>query len=293
MPFMTRALREPLLHFFALGALVFLLYAWIGGGEDPETIVVSRGQQTSLIEAFAQTWGRPPTQEEFLAIVDDYLREELAYREASARELDRNDTIVRRRLRQKLELLAEDLVTLAPPTQPEIEARYAESAEQFRTETRYSFEQIDFSKDRRGPDAEADAQALLASLRAGAELDDSELPGDSRVLPQRLSAAGEREIASIFGESFPGDLAGLTPGQWDGPVSSAFGWHLVRVAERIPGEIPPLAAVADRVQNEMLAERRRAALDLLYAGLAERYSIRVEPLEEIANGAETAAGSAE
>ena len=290
MSFLKRALREPLLHFFALGALVFLLYAWISGGtDDPDTIVVSRGQQRSLIEVFAQTWGRPPTQEEFRSLIDDYLREELAYREASARELDRNDTIVRRRLRQKLEFLAEDLVTLAPLEASEMEAWYAANAERYRTETRYSFEQIDFSTDRRGPAAESDALALLATLRAGGPLPDEDFSGDSRVLPQQLSRAGEREIDSTFGEGFSDDLARIATGQWDGPLSSAFGWHLVRVDEKIPGAIPPLTAIEDRVQSELLVERRRAALDLLYASLAERYSIRIEPLDE----PDVAAGAAE
>lgn len=276
---LKRTLREPLLHFFVLGTLVFLYYGWRSDDvDDAGSIVVSRGQQTNLIGTFERTWGRPPTQDEFLALVDDYLREELAYREAAVRELDRNDTVIRRRLRQKLELLSEDLVALAPPTRAELEASYAADPERFRPDTRYSFEQIDFSADRRGDGAEADARTLLEALRAGTVRPD-DAPGDSRVLPPRLSAVGEREIASTFGESFAVELAALAPGGWDGPVRSAFGWHLVNITGKVPGEIPPLAEIADRVQAELLVERRRAALDLLYAGLAERYSIRIEPLE--------------
>jgi hypothetical protein len=247
--------------------------------DDTDTIIVSRGQQTNLIETFERAWGRPPTQQEFLGLVDDHLREELAYREASERELDRNDTVVRRRLRQKLELLAEDLATLAPPSSAEIEASYAENAGKFRVETRYTFEQIDFAADRRGDRTEADAVALLAALRAGTTAPVEELVGDSRLLPKELTHAGEREIGATFGEGFAEGLEGLATWQWDGPVTSAFGWHLVRLIERVPGEIPPLAAVADRVEAELLIERRRAALDLLYANLAERYSIRVEALD--------------
>jgi hypothetical protein len=281
---LKRALREPLLHFFVLGALVFLYYSWRSGDiDDTESIVVSRGQQTNLIGTFEKTWGRPPTQDEFIALVDDYLREELAYREASLRELDRNDTVIRRRLRQKLELLAEDLATLAPPTQAELEASYAANAERFRPDTRYTFEQIDYSSDRRGDGAEADALAQLAALRAGT-IRSEDIPGDSRVLSRRLSNVGEREIASIFGERFVDGLASLTQGEWGGPVRSAFGWHLVHVSEEVPGEIPPLAEIVDRVQTELLVERRRAALDLLYASLAERYEIRVEPVTETADG---------
>lgn len=283
---LASALREPLLHFLALGALIFLAYAWLGDdAPDADAIVITRGQQISLLETFERTWGRPPTPDEFAGVVQDYLREEIAYREGSARELDRNDTVIRRRLRQKLELLAEDLAAIAPPTEAELDASYAANAESFRTESRYSFEQIVFSPDLRGDSARADAVALLASLRGGASVTAEALAGDSRVLPHELAAAGERQIASTFGSEFLAALEGLTPGVWEGPVASGFGWHLVRIAERIPGEVPPLAEVLDRVQTELLVERRRAALEQLYASLAQRYSIRVEPLTEPAAAA--------
>jgi hypothetical protein len=278
---LPRVLREPLLHFFGLGVLVFLAWAWLGGDiEESDEIVVSRGQQTRLIETFQRTWGRQPTQIEFEGLIDDYLREELAYREGSLRELDRNDTVIRRRLRQKLELLAEDLATVVPPTQAEMEASFAANAERYRSESIYSFEQIVFSPDSRGARAEADAINLLARLERGESIEPETLVGDSRVLPDRLQSVGELEIASTFGDEFATRLAELPAGQWSGPVASGFGWHVVRVGERMPGEIPPLSAVADRVRTDLLVERRQAALESLYAGLAERYSIRVEPLTE-------------
>ena len=280
--------KEPLLHFFVLGALVFLAFAWLGDGvDDEDAIVISRGQQTNLLQTFERTWGRAPTPAEFDGLIEEYLREEIAYREASVRELDRNDTVIRRRLRQKLELLIEDLAALAPPTAAELEASYAADPEKFRAEARYSFEQIVFSPDRRVADAEADARALLASLRAGVAVPEEALLGDSRVLPRELSSAGEREIASTFGDEIVIALAGLSPGQWEGPVRSGFGWHLVRLSERVPGEVPPLAEIEDRVRDELLVERRRMALDQLYARLAEQYTIRVEPLSPPAEAAAT------
>jgi hypothetical protein len=289
----ARVLREPLLHFFALGLLIFLLYTWQSGEVDEaDAIVISRGQQTNLLETFERTWGRPPTQDEFRGLVQEFLREEIAYREASSMELDRNDTVIRRRLRQKLELLAEDLATIAPPTQSELEASYAANGESFRTEARYSFEQIDFSADRRGDRAESDARALLATLQSGEPVAEPDRLGDSRVLPAEVSSAGEREIAATFGDEFAAALAALAPGQWSGPVRSGFGWHLVRLAERVPGQIPPLAEVEERVRNELLVVRRREALDALYANLAAQYSIQLEPLT-LPDADATATGSGE
>jgi hypothetical protein len=283
---LPRVLREPLVHFLGLGLLVFLAWGWIGEDlEESNEIVVSRGQQTRLIETFERTWGRPPTRDEFSGLIDEYLREELAYREGSLRELDRNDTVIRRRLRQKLELLAEDLATIVPPTPAEIEAGFAANAESYRSEPSYSLEQVVFSPDLRGASAEMDARDLLARLESGEPVEPEALVGDSGVLPRRLAAAGELEITATFGDAFAAQLAELPPGRWSGPVASGFGWHVVRIGERTPGEIPPLSAVAERVQTDLLVERRRAALDVLYAGLAQRYSIRVEPLAEPAESA--------
>ena len=92
---MSRLLKEPLLHFFLLGALVFMAYGWLGdGGRGIAEIVVSRGQQENLIQTFERTWRRPPTAEEFNGLVEDFIRMEIAYRESIAMNLDRDDIVI-------------------------------------------------------------------------------------------------------------------------------------------------------------------------------------------------------
>lgn len=273
-------LRDPLVHFLLLGVAIFAAYDWLGDGGRADQIVVTRGQQVNLIETFERTWRRPPTPEEFRGLLQDFLRQEIAYREAGEMALDRDDIVIRRRLQQKLELLTEDLASLAPPTEAELDAYFAEHSDDYRTEPRYSFEQIYFSANRRGEAAGDDAVALLASLESSVEEGiDLASAGDPISLPQRLIGESRLEIAAIFGSDFAEALAGLAVGAWDGPVQSGFGIHLVRVEERMDGRIPTRAEVAPEVLNDLLAERRARAVDALYESFAERYEIRIEPLE--------------
>jgi len=270
-------LKEPFLHFLALGILIFAGYDWISEGDDAGQIVVTGGQQKNLIATFEQTWQRPPTPEEFNALVQDFIRQEIAYREAGEMELDRNDIVIRRRLRQKLELLTEDLASMAPPTAEELASFYEEHAEDYRTDQLNSFQQILFSTDRRGDEARSDAVAALVGLNAGKATPDA--AGDAISLPQALHSASRREVAATFGAVFADSLVALPEGIWTGPVDSGFGVHLVKVTDRVESRVRPLDEVWQAVRNDLLAERRQRAVEMLYENLAENYTITVEPVD--------------
>ena len=271
--------KEPLLLFLRLGGLVFLLYEWRADGRDgPGDITISRGQQENLLNTFSRTWQRPPTPEEFQGLLRDYLREEIAYREARAMGLDENDIVIRRRLRQKLELLAEDVATLAPPTESELQDYLSANPEDFRVEPRLTLSHVYFSPDRRGDRALQDAEQLLARIRTDGPEGEFEQFGDPLPLPSRLEDLREGEIARLFGRVFTEGLQGLEAGRWEGPVSSGFGLLLVFVEERAEGRVPDLDEVRDAVEREWLSQRRSQAVDGLYDRLAENYSIEIEPL---------------
>jgi hypothetical protein len=277
---MSKWFKEPLLHFLILGGLIFYLYSLVavqGGAADE--IVVSRGQQENLINTFSLTWQRPPTQQEFEGLLDDYVRQEIAYREGQALGMDQDDIIIRRRLRQKLELLAEDVASLAVPTDGQLQEFLDENQEEFQLETRLSLHHIYFSPDRRGEVAEQDAVELLQRIGTDGPDGDLEQFGDPIPLPFQLDDAREGEIARLFGGIFTDELRGVEAGRWAGPVRSGFGWHLVFITSRVDGRVPELAEVRDAVQREWFAQRRREAVDGLYERLAENYTITVEPTD--------------
>ena len=120
-----------------------------------------------MILIFQRTWQRPPTRQELDGIVKEYVKEEVLYREALAMGLDRDDTLVRRRLRQKLEFVAEDMADAVDPTDAELQQYLDEHPESFRVERRASFYQVYLSRDRRGDSLNADSMKMLAKLRSG------------------------------------------------------------------------------------------------------------------------------
>jgi parvulin-like peptidyl-prolyl isomerase len=222
---------------------------------------------------------RPPTQEEMQGLVDDYVREEVLYREAKAMGLDQDDIIVRRRMRQKFEFLSEDLAARSgPPNEQELEAYLRQYADKYREEPRLTFEHIFFNREKHGKSAEADAKAVLARLtgKNGAAIDVEKL-GDAFLLPFRFEKVSAEETTRLFGENFGKQLVSVETGNWAGPLESNYGLHLVRVDEHLPGAAPQLANVREAVFRDLLSERRKQELDAQYAKLRARYMIVVEP----------------
>lgn len=276
---MSRWLKEPLVHFLLLGAAIFLLYYAVAGpGGSAGTIVISKGQQENLINTFARTWQRAPTPEEFHSLLQDYIRQEIAYRESKNMGLDQDDIVIRRRLRQKLELLIEDLASLAPPTDEQLQHYLQENTMEFILDPRLSLRQIYISTDRRGSEAQQDALALLQQIKAAGPDVDVEVSGDPIPLPASMDDLREAEVARLFGTVFTEGLQGQETGRWIGPIESGFGLHLVYIDERIEGRVPELDEVRDTVQREWMSQRRRDSVDGLYNRLAENYSIEIEPL---------------
>ena len=283
-----RWFREPLLHFLILGAALFWLAGALG---DPasgraDRIVLTAGDVEQLGAGFERTWQRPPTEEELAGLLEDRVREEIFYREALALGLDRDDTIVRRRMRQKIEFLSEDLAA-AEPGDADLESWLAAHREAFRQEPRVAFRQVYLSRDRRGEAVRADALRLLAELRAAdADLDPA-AQGDPLPLPAETDALSASDVSRLFGGAFSARLFELEPGRWEGPVESAYGLHLVFVRERVEGRDPTLAEVREAVAREWLADRRRQAREAFYRDLRSRYEVEIaEPGSVAAPAAE-------
>jgi hypothetical protein len=268
-------LREPLLHFLVLGALLFALSArGAERGAAPGEIVVTAGQVEHLATVFAATWKRAPSPAELEELVAEHVREELACREALALGLERDDAIVRRRLRQKLEFVVDDLVAQQEPDDAALAAFLRERPAAFAREAHTSFRHVYLSRERRGDALAGDARALLAELRAGAVAPGE--AGDPQLLPDELELASAGEIDALLGTGFAAALAALPIGEWSGPVESSYGQHLVRVFAREPGRMPELDEVRAEVEREWLAARRAEELARFYHGLAERYRIVIE-----------------
>jgi hypothetical protein len=275
---MRRLAREPLLHFLLLGAVIFGVFALASRNEAsrPGAIVVTEGRIASLATAFARVWQRPPTEAELDGLIRDHVRDEVLAREAMALGLDRDDTIIRRRLRQKLEFVSEDVAALAEPTEAQLRAYLSDNPDTFRTDRRFTFSQVHLDPQRRGERLAGDAARLLAQLeRAGPRADVSTL-GDSRMLEAQYAALPAVEVARQFGDRFAAKLGQLPVRQWQGPIESGYGVHLVLVSERTEGRVPALEDVRAAVRREWLNTRRQAANETFYQSLLSRYTVTIE-----------------
>ncbi|QNI77803.1 peptidyl-prolyl cis-trans isomerase [Synechococcus sp. MVIR-18-1] len=271
-------LKEPIIPFLMVGAALFGLQAfWSpGGSQGSAEIVVSDEQAATMVKAFVRTWQRPPSQEELQRLFDDHVRTEVLVREAMALGLDRNDTIVRRRLRQKMEFVNEGELKLSLASNQELQGHLMAHADSFRSEPLVSFEQVFLDPARRGDRLNRDAAAFKAQLNSkGQGLNPSALGDPLAMIESRWSEERRSELVAQFGSTFTDALLEQPRGSWVGPIPSAYGMHLVRVSSVKPGALPPLEQVLDAVQRDWQADQRQDQQEELYRQLLAKYSVRM------------------
>ena len=268
---MKKILREPLLHFLLIGAALFMVFGLVNDrtfGDADTRIVVSAGRIEQLSIIFAKTWQRPATPEELQGVVDDFVLEEIYYRQAMAMGIDRDDTVIRRRLRQKLEFLTDDMAAAVAPTDAELTTYLATNADVFRRDTTYTFEQMYFNPDR--PDSNVHLAEILAALRDG-----NDAVGDSGLLPRYYEATPAQSVDGSFGVGFSASLDALPTGEWQGPIESGLGLHLVQLRARVHGTLPDLTDIRPIVEREWANEKRLETRRLINEQLLSDYEVVV------------------
>jgi peptidyl-prolyl cis-trans isomerase C len=273
-----RWLREPLLHFLLIGLVLFGFYAYKNhgrsGNESPRQIVLSLDELAAMEAYFESQWHRRPTPQEFQAMIEDKVREEVLYREGLVMGLDKDDTIVKRRMAQKVQFLAEDIATAHEPSTAELKTWFEKNADKFALPSRYSFRHIYFSPDKRGTNAHDDAVKALA--RIAGQPEDSALitpVADRFMFQDYYSDRTPSAIAKEFGPQFAVALEKVKPGSWQGPIESGFGWHLLFVDTVIPGRVPAFEEVESEVKTAWLGEQKTQAREKAYKSLRSKYTV--------------------
>ncbi len=268
------------MHFFALGALLFLLFGMVTDDDaraDRDAIVIDANLIAALTSRFEGVWQRPPTAAEREGLIDTWVREEVLYREALTLGLDRNDPVVRRRIAQKMEFMLD--IDRRLPTEEELRDWLATHPDRYREPPGYAFEQIYFAVEKHGSDLNEILQQKLAALVSG----DTSITGDPTLLPERLELTSAPQIERTFGPEFVAGLSSLTNGQWSGPVRSGYGLHLVRILASEPGYLPALAEVRAAVERDVLQARTERERERFYQTLRDRYDVRIELPSPVAN----------
>jgi peptidyl-prolyl cis-trans isomerase C len=266
----VRLLREPLLHFLLLGFAIHVAASHFDRDSGRYRIDAGAAQRARLAELYRQQYGAPPSRAELEQLVEQYVRNEILYREGLAMGLADDDEIVRRRVVQKIEFVNEDLDD-EPAADPAELARYfAQNRLRYTVDATVSFEQVFFSTDRPG-DPRTRAAAALHSGERG---EGGGGAGDAFSAGNRFELMTRTRANTVFGDSdLSAELFVAPVGEWSGPFKSSYGWHLIRIVRRQPPRAAELAEVSSRVEADYRAQRRDRANRLAYQRIARKYRI--------------------
>ncbi len=275
---LRRWLHEPLLHVLLIGAALLAVYDVLNPGasqpQDANHIVITADDLAQIQIAWMAQWGRPPTTEEMRNLLDGKIREEILFHEATALGLDKDDTIVKRRLAQKMEFVMDDVAALHEPTDGELRRWFEQNTQRFALPNLVTFRHLYFSPDLRGTRARDDAADALRKL-VGRPDEAPEVGGlaDRFIFQDFYAERSPDEVAGIFGTSFAHALSGLKEGQWQGPIESGLGWHLVWVELKIPGRVRAFEEIRATIKSEWMDEQRAEAKRRMFETMRARYQI--------------------
>ncbi len=274
---LMRLLREPLLHFFALGALIFAIYANLDVRNEasPDVIFISATQIDRLATQFTSTWRRPPTDEELDHLIDEYVREEVYSREALTLGLDQNDAVVRQRMRQKIEFLADTGAQMLEPTADELQTYLATNDEKYNLKQLRALEQIFLGQTPNEDDITRELQALNADPTRN-----TSALGKPSMLPAELRLSLPQAIDSVYGNGFFAQIENFPVGQWSGPVVSAYGVHLVRVLDTQGARALSSEEMRATVLRDWQAGKAIELRELDYLARRERFTIEIYGRDE-------------
>ncbi len=280
---MKKLLREPLLHFLALGLGLFVLFELVArddGGDDIRVINVDRNALLNFVQyrsrafepqlAAARLDNMPD--DELERLIDDYVREEALHREALALGMDKNDYIIKRRMIQSIEFITDGFVTASVEvTDDEIEAYFAANQDDYYIEPHVTFTHVFFSYERHGREqAVSMADAKLEQLNENKVVfSDAPRHGDRFPFFVNYVERGPEFVASHFGTPMAQSIFTLGPSEstWHGPFESEYGLHLVMLARKADGRYPELAEIEARVradaEREAVAEQKNKAIDAI------------------------------
>lgn len=266
---MIRFLREPLVHFFLVGAAIFGLFAAVDDSPPPvaaNVLEVTEYDARRLVAEFEATWRRPPTADELDYMIGQLVREEVYVREALALGLDRDDAVIRRRLQAKMEFLTESGAEVVEPDDAVLEAHLEANADRFAEPPLVAFEQI-LLDERIGAD---EVQLVEARLNRGVDPGEAARP---TLLPPAFRLSPVQVVDGAFGGGFFDALGVLPEGTWAGPVETSLGRHLVRVTERRESRLPPLSEIRARVEQDWRAEFTAQLREERFEALLGRYEV--------------------
>jgi peptidyl-prolyl cis-trans isomerase C len=270
--------REPLLHFLLIGLGLFVVYDRLHPGSETKSESNRIVLTSDDFEQLGVTWlaqGRaPPTPEQMQSLIELRVREEVLYREGTALGLDKDDTIVKRRIAQKMEFLAEGAAIESNPSPDTLRAWFKDNAQRFSLPPRVSFRHLYFSPDRRGEHAREAAVNGMAQLSGKpGDWKDADSLGDPFMDRDYYADRSAEDMAKLFGSNFAREIGSLKTAQWQGPIESGYGWHLVFIDTAVAGREPAFEEIEPEIRAEWIEDQRAEAKRKIYEAMRARYQV--------------------
>lgn len=277
-----KLIKEPLLHFFLIGALIYLAYGLLNMGtkEQDNIIIISKGEIQWLEDNWGKTWNRPPSPVERKGLINRHVRQKVMYKTAMEMGLDKDDMIIERRMVQKLEFLTSDIMSPPEPKTGELEEFFKANQDEYKTVSYASITQIYFDPDKRGKKSISDAEKALTILKQRGEPKNPDTGfGDVIMLKSYYPLISEIDFAKLFGGEFTNVVFSLKPGSWYGPIFSGYGTHLVYIHEIKEGTLPEFEELFNVVKVAWEKQKLQELNDLYEEGLLARYEVIIEDEE--------------
>ena len=277
---MTKLSREPLVHFILLGVLLFaghLLWQHHVTKAD-HTIIVTAEEMERQALIFAGENRRQPTDEDLKALLFAHVEEQALMREAERIGLGEDDTIIRRRLAQKMRFIIEDVEAPALPAEAELKSWFEANMDKFVSAETRSFSHVYLSPEEHGDNLNAAAQNILSKLEN--ENEDWNALGDPFMLKRGFKSLNALELTRLFGPTFSKGLFELEGNKWQGPIESAFGLHLIRIDNIADKITPSFEDVRDDVETAWQEDARRSANQAALKELIQKYKVDVQDATE-------------
>ena len=276
---MKKLFKEPLLHFLLIGGGLFFLYSFLNPNEEQianNVIKIEESDVDRLVKAYEQNWSAPPDKETLKSLLTEEIKSEVFYREALRMQLDHNDEIIRRRLKQKYEFLVKDLADSQQPNEAALKAFYEEKSELYKEPTKLSFSQIYFSPDKRQQPL-ADAQGILQQVlsQPAKEIEPKQL-SDNFHLQNYFADRDYNDVRQLFGQDFAKAIFSLEKEGWSSPIQSGYGIHLVNITTIQNELIKPYEVVKENVLADWKIAQQGLYNEQLYENLLQKYEVEYD-----------------
>jgi len=270
---MTNILKAPLLHFALLGALLFVLYTWLNPNsmERDDQLIISKGEIQHIVNIYENKWKRQPTEKVLKSLLDDYVLTQIYYLEGIKLGFDKNDNQIKRRVRQKMEMISSNIFSALDVKDEALQTYLNDHPQKYVKDTVYSFRQIYVDENKHGSDLKTYLETIIRELRVS----DIAL-SDPVMMQDRYENVSSFSVNREFGKGFAKQLDGLTVGQWSEALKSGLGLHFVKLEKKVVSKKPTLDDVRDAVLKDYLHEKRKEMMEKQRQQMLKMYDVVME-----------------